>query len=342
MFDPNRRPSDEYNAQLERDYGADIVRQLNEPFYAELPEQPGQEIPYVVVNEHEGSTPMLYVPGFGESIVNKVSFAAELASQGVEVILPGQNRKGRGFGRMDAVEAQALNYLAVIEAEGLTDQVVNVATHSFGSLVFDKMAQIAEERGWTCFKESTAFMMAPAGLNDNESYAGVAKRWAAAMKTEGSLEHDFPDVKGETAKASLKTLLSNPIRTAREVRQLVKGRVNFERLLGSESTPRLIGRLMIYGYAEDELYPSRVEADAERDTSLLGAKVTELLAAIDNGELGVPGEAVDGRLAYATPISLQEKPDGNIRSGEGATHDDEQLNPSRVAGAVVQVLRLAA
>jgi hypothetical protein len=350
----NPELSQNYQAQLADAYGDEFVAEVTHWKSAEIPEQPGQEIPYTRINQHEQSVPMLYVPGFGETIVNKASFAGELAKKDVDVILPGQNRHGKGLSREDATEIQAANYLAVLEAEKLTHTKVNVAAHSFGSLVFDKMAQIARERGWTCFDDATVFLLAPAGLYEDDSLGKLARRQLKMVKSEGpDTPKDFPDLHGETAKASQKTLLANPARTVREVGRLIHGRVDIEGLVGNKETRGLIGKLVILGYAEDELYGARVKSDSDvTDTSIIGPRVARAFEHADAADMGegahkplgeIDAHEVDAeigsRIIYATPVSHRKMPDGNIRSGAGATHDDEQLNPERVTDAMLQILR---
>src|SRR5690349_19536763 len=85
--------SENYQGLLLEHYPAQIVAGIADNWkYADLQSPAGQSIPYVRLNEG-ASRPILYVPGFTEGIEAKAPFAADLASRGYDVLLPGQNRK---------------------------------------------------------------------------------------------------------------------------------------------------------------------------------------------------------------------------------------------------------
>lgn len=313
-----------YTDRLLERYDPDIVHQLaSEWRYANLPNQPGETVPYVRLQQGAGEWPLMYVPGFSEGIINKASFAAELNTHNFDVILPGQNRKGilrdAATNKKSAAYSQAVNCLAVLEAEGI-ESPADFISHSYGSLVLGVMAKVAEVRKLPYFNDARVVMLAPAGFNEDESVGSLLCRWTAMLKSEMKQSNqDFPDIHGVTGRASAKTLLANIPRTLREsYHDLVRERIDVEQLFSAG-----VARLAIVSYAEDAMFPYEV----------LEKGVMKALAAGANRNHPVP-------TTWSVPISFQ-KANGSPRpySGSGAVHDDEQLNPSRVASAVADILR---
>jgi len=302
-----------YRAQLLEHYPAEIIDQITgDVRRAPLSAQPGEHLPYVYVQNadaSENAPTIFYVPGFGEGIVNKASFAAKLAVLGANVILPGQNRRSilKETGTKSSIYTQAQNYLSVLDHAEADDFVV--VTHSFGSLVFQKMTELDTQR----FKDNDAILLAPAGFIKDESYAKLGWRWHAMIRSESNKDRpmEFPDPEGVTGKASQKTLAENVPRMLKELSELVHGRVDCEQLL------KAVRSLIVLTYAEDKLYPE------DKLFTVLSKAV----------ELGV---------TWATPVSIEGVIYGAMKySGDGAVHDDEQYNPSRVAQAVLQFARAA-
>ena len=306
-----------YTKQLLEHYPAEIVDQIvGTPEQAPLPYQPGQEIPFVHVYpiERKHERPILYIPGFVEGINNKASLAAELASQGYEVILPGQNRQGllkNEHHKRDATYTQARNYLAVAEAAA-PNQPLDLVTHSYGSLILNRMVDLDPER----FADSRAVALAPAGTIQEETVLTLMRRWrkyiTAPVSARGPME--FPDPPGTTPIEGVRTLLSNIIRTALEVRALGRERVNYPKLA------QKLGALSVLSHAEDPLFPQELQASTLDDA--INAQATP-------------------NLSWATPVRYPsaDHPEPLTYGGQGAGHDDEQYYPSRVAGAISQILK---
>lgn len=305
-----------YQEQMLSLYSAETVRTIAEDWqHADLAHQPGEKILYVRLGAETatGPRPVLYVPGYTEGIVAKAPFAAELAEKGFDVILPGQNRKKilrDSLSKKNATHSQAMNYLAVITAEGLDDQTVDVVTHSYGSLIFQAMQRVAHDRGQSTFQGAKLVELAPAGTNADESLLRLGARFARHMISESRTQKDFPDPKNEMMKAGTKNMLANFPRTVRETLHLARTRLDYNELALSG-----LASITVLGYAEDKLFPHRILASTIE-------KAWE-----DNLTV-----------SYATPISLQSV-DGKPRGGKDASHNDEQFNPLRVAGAVAQILR---
>jgi len=311
--DCNLVPSEIYREQLGRRYGNDVAMLFTEPdlWHRRIVHSEGDKVPVIpyVRPVLVRGRPTLYVPGFTESIVAKAAFAAELAEHRVDVILPGQNRHKilhDADGKKNATETQARNYLSVLKSANPNRVPVNVITHSYGSLIFDAMHRLAEQNEENWFDDSKVIMLAPAGTNEDETLPSLGKRFVRSFLGEAKTPKEFPDDSKDMMKAGMRVLRSNVPRAVREVVALAHQRVDYDRLLSSN-----IAMLAIAGYAEDELYSHQV-----LETTIGGRNL------LDKG------------LVYFTPISLEQP----LATGRGASHNDEQFNPSRVAGAVAELL----
>ncbi len=297
----------------------DIHTIAHEWRYAPLEQQPGEKLPYVRLGQYPivpgaQTRPIMYIPGFTEGIVAKAPFALAMADRGADIIVPDQNRKKilkDAASKKSAVYSQAVNYMAVIEAEQLTHTPIDVVPHSFGAKIFDRMITEAKERKWTCFDGTNAIFLAPGNSDSSKGILRLGARFAANMISETVKKpRDVPDEHGEMLKAGSKNLLTNLPRAWREIMELAYRRIDYDKLMKSG-----IGSVAVLGYADDRLFPHRVLAKPM-------------------------AEALSHGAAYATPYSLREA-DGRLRGGDDATHNDEQFNPERVANAVSQLLRLS-
>lgn len=307
------RFSESYADQLAAFYGAELATAVTaEPQQAHIS---GTEfdINYVRLNADQGSRPVLYVPGLTEGIVSQAPFVTALAAEGFDITLPDQNRQkilaDAATNRKDATYTQAVNYLSVLRTAQLAkDGPVDVITHSYGSLIFECMARIADEKGRSSFTGSHVVMLAPAGIA-KESPLGLAKRWVQMLLSENSATKDFQTAP-EMVRAGAKNLAANLPRTLRETGDIASRRIDFKRLFASG-----IGSIAVLSYAEDPLYGHKVLAPYMQ-------------------------EALEAGVSWSVPYSLQRLADGTVRGGKDASHGDEQFNPNRVANAVEQILQL--
>lgn len=289
-------------------YDADIVHQIahNRRSVA-LPDEDGQNISYIRVNQGAGERPIVHVPGFSGDIISRAAYAAELATLGADIIIPGQNRAripGGFYSRFNhATMTQARNYIAVLDKEQVGGDV-DIDAQSYGGLCFEGMIRLAEDR----FCESHVIFRTVAGMIPNESRLKLVRRTRASIQQEKNSHKDFPQL-GEYARKSTKaTWSSNLPRTSQEcLVELPRIRLNYRRIIP------LVASVAFMTNAEDELFPERLQEAAIMDAVSLGA-------------------------SWCSPTQL-ERLDGSSRSygGEDATHNDEACNPSRVARAVMSI-----
>ncbi len=303
--------SEGYMGHLSEIYDPALVKELCDHREVAISHRNGAVMAYSRINEG-ASVPALYIPGFTEGITAKAPFALELATDsvhpGIDVILPDQHRKGidsngqtkRGRAKKDATHSQALNYLAVLDAEVPSDEQVDIITHSYGSLIFQAMTRIAPER----FRDTRAILLAPAGANAHETLPQLGWRFMLSMLSESRSLKDIQEHSKEMMKAGSRHLLSNPLRSWREIMDLSNDRLDYRQLMALG-----LGDLVIAAYGQDDLFSYR-----QIDSTMQ--------------------EALEAGATYLTPVRIRP----GISPVEGATHNDEQFNPSRVANAVKELL----
>lgn len=224
------------------------------------------------------------------------------------MVLPDQHREGiiknPKTGKRDATYNQAVNYLAVIEAEGI--ESADFVTHSYGSLILDEMFRIAEEKGLKIFEDSKVAMLAPAGFNETENIASLGFRFVKSLSTEPKKgSKHFPD-QPAMMKAGMGNFMANIPRTGLEAWELTKRDVGYFQMV------RKLGRgsIFLFPYAADVLMPQE-----------------KLYSGME--------KAVEGGVPASMPIG----PEYDGKQAFDATHNDEQFNPPRVASAVAQVFK---
>lgn len=294
-------------------YDEDIVDQLTGMIsHAPIPEIPGESIRYIRLNPGVGDRTIVYIPGFSENLVTKMALGCELASQGKDVIIPGQSRgqvpKDLRNTPYWATRAQAYGNMAVLAAEGM-DEKLNVLSHSYGSLIACDMSELAADKGTPYFGESHVVMCAPAGMIEEESFLSLTRRALRTRSEENAqADTDLPELVRFGRRTHEETIRANKRRTFRECQELAGMKLDYARMV------REVGSLTMVVYAEDSLFPYELLEPALKKAA----------------ELGIP---------YTVPVQW-ERPDGRRRQrgSEAATHDDESFHPSRVAGAVLGIL----
>ncbi|QQS64942.1 hypothetical protein IPO96_00055 [Candidatus Saccharibacteria bacterium] len=260
--------------------------------------------------------PSIYIPGFTEGITAKAPFGMAMLELGNDIIIPDQNRSAKPD-KKEAAKTQAINYLAVLDAEGLTHEPINAVAHSYGSYILAEMVKIAKERGWTCFDEAKVALLAPGGSYPDEAmFSKLGVRFAKEMLFELSkkTKKALPDVSKQMDKAGKKNLTKNIGRTWAEARQLATQMIRFEGDGEPRSLGRYVGEIGLFGYTDDKLFSHK---QLERAAQQL----------------------MDNNGSYASPVQFLEvvDQDGNtrvVKNNNPQTHNDEQWNPRRVAGAI--------
>ncbi|MDQ2973280.1 MAG: alpha/beta hydrolase [bacterium] len=311
------------------------VEQIENIHSAPLPHLPGEVIEFVEIkpkNALPDRPPVIYIPGFTEGIIAKAPFGIALAELGEHVIIPDQNRAEKVTVN-NASAAQARNYLAIIEANGWQNQTVNFAAHSLGGIIVTEMAAEAKRRGWTCFDEARIAMLAPAG-HDDRGLVSLASRFAKLMLSERGTDKELSDETGLMMKAGTANFMESPVRTLKEVLNLNKTEIRYEKL--DDKHPGLIdfvGKVIIFGYTHDAMFPAKKIDRIAKKAMQAGAGYATPVAfgpvVDENGSQIIETylNPSSGRLSEFKAAVINRNP---------STHNDEQFNPRRVAGAVSQ------
>ena len=298
-------------------------------------EYPGGTVEYSVLGASSDKSPVIIVPGFTESRFVLRDFAETLHEQsGREVIFPDQPVFGKKT-KLSALDHHAEALLSIIGFERLSKHPVDFITHSFGSLVAARAAELAKERSITSFdseKGSHTVFIAPAGSNNKESLLYLGGRWLKFIQREANPTPLFSsltkelDPTGEMLKAGQKNANANMAKTIEEVLVLVQKERIYKNLGDLGLRP------FVFAYAKDVLVPHKViktvlEENADR---LAGYAVP-----IDSG--GVGADSFQDFKAK-TGLFGKEANKAWAHHYRNAGHNDLLFHPERTVKAVLQVL----
>lgn len=245
-----------------------------------------------------------------------------------------------------ALRAQALGLLAVMhkEAEGRT-QPVNVLAHSLGPLVVQEAMEVAEEQGSNIFEGANIVLLAPAGLYKQETMPRLMARFAKTLVAENFSHKTTKSLKSMMDKAGMKNMFSNIRKSWAEARAVANERLDIRKMF-----ERGIGSLAVMTYAKDTTFNYRQHEsitesfDDGRVTWMTPIEVDANQVAEDKraAEYEISRRQKTGKpyteeQEQAVRARVMRRPKSSVR---GATHNDEQFNPSRVSSAVKQYLNL--
>jgi pimeloyl-ACP methyl ester carboxylesterase len=289
----------------------------------------GGTIEYSIVGYSNNNQPVLIVPGFTEGRFVLQDFAEALSEQGnCLVLFPDQPiLERKQAGKMSVIDQHANALLKIIEAENLSDQPIDIITHSFGSLIAARMAELAKEQGYSTLdsnKGSRSVFIAPAGSNSKENLLYHGGRWAKFMARSLPYGKEL-DLTSEMMKAGAKNLLSNPLKTSKEVVGLGKKEKIYKGLGKSGLRP------FILGYAADDMYPHKVIESViqENGDNLVGYSMP-----IDSGGVGAENFK---QFQLKTGLSGKEAKKAWSHHYRNAGHNDLLFHPDRTVKAILQL-----
>ncbi len=295
-------------------------------------EYPGGKVGYAVFGQpNPENHRIMIIPGFTEDSLTMEEFAKTLAETAdTEVIVPDQPGYLRGWKPrglvMSAINHFAEAYLAVIEAEDLEDEPLDVVAHSLGAPVEVRMAELAKDRGVKAldFEEgSQSVFMAPAGTNPKERLL-LSKESLAARFLFKFLPRDAKEVKKFEpsrmgANRAARNFVKNPFKSAKETWYLSK-KSNMYPKLGRVG---LKPHVMVF--SDDPLLPQRLNqpiteayVSGDEDYSLAGWSSAANVAGLGKGD--------------------SKAEDAWLDDYRHAGHNDHGRHPQHVAQAVLQLL----
>lgn len=297
-------------------------------------------VDYSVIGELSEKRPIILVPGFTIGKLVQRDFANVLHNESDRQVIfadqPSFSRKSSVTQPVIDRHAEAL--LAIIEAEGLTDRPLDFITHSMGSLIFTRAAEMAEEKNLACFDEdfgtesgSRVIFIAPAGSNPDENIIKLGTRFSKFMLDGRPLGKEL-DPTGDWMKAGLKNFKKSPLKTAQEIFQLKKSGTIYKRLGRLGIKPALIG------YPSDSLMPFNGSANTVMSEE---AGIEGYSMPIDYTSLNLDGITDKPSLKKFKEVTQLEKQKAAkvwARHQAGAGHNDLLFNPYRTAAAVLSLL----
>lgn len=299
--------------------------------------------------------PYILIPGFSGNFVAEEQLARELSDGGQEqVIITGQPKfKREGLARLpNIIDLHAEAVLAIIEDNGWQNEPLDVVIHSMGMQIFVRAAEMAKERGFSCFNRhegSHSYAISPAGLVPKENLAKLGLRWGNFVLHDLEFAEKF-DADKEIRKATGEAISKRPSKSVREVANLVKDKVDFNKLgeIGIKPFVLVMGEDRMFPYSGrigqvgttiekqlgldnpdgagnlsgaaspvDALYPENIDVF----TATLAKEHPEL----DEEEVG----------ALAEDSWKKDKMDLDRNSRSG--HADVNHHPRRIASAIKQI-----
>lgn len=298
-------------------------------------EYEGGKVDYSVVGEITDHNPVVLVPGFTVGRLVQRDFANTLHEEGDrQVIFSEQPNFSWKPSMKPVVDRHAEALLAIIEKEGLGNQPVDFVTHSFGSIIFTRAAELAKERSLNCFDSvsgSRAVFIAAAGTNEKEDIVKLSHRFAKFM-VNGMPYGKELDPTGDWMKAGTKNFIKRPLKTAKEVNILRKKENIYTKLGQMSIKPSFIG------FNGDDLMPFSSSESVIMNEEL------------DLGGYSVPINLESRPLAEATKdldfkefmsltgLDKKESVKEWARHHVGAGHNDLLFNPHRTVNAILPIL----
>jgi pimeloyl-ACP methyl ester carboxylesterase len=289
----------------------------------------GGRIEYSVLSAHtENRNPILIVPGFtGGQIALRV-FAGSLNQlAGSEVILPDQPVLDKYLNeKIPIIDHQATALLKIIEQEGLTNRPLDLITHSMGSKIAFRLAELAKARSYHCFDSdegSHSAFIAPAGSNDHENLIFLGGRWLKFLYRSMPYGKEL-DPTGKMMKAGVHNFMAQPKKTLQEVIELSKKDNVYQNLGNTGLKPH------VFLYAGDDLYPYKtIKKAVDTVDSAAGFSMP-----IDNGATGARSfEEFKSR----TGLSGKQAKKEWAHHYRNAAHNDLQFHPERIVKAILEV-----
>lgn len=313
-----------------------LTNQTEKPSEIEkIAEYTGGKVDYSVISEINAHNPVVLVPGFTISRLVQRDFANTLHEKGDrQVIFSEQPNFSWKPSMQPVVDRHAEALLAIIKAEDLGGRPVDFITHSFGSIIFTRAAELAKERALKSFDSdegSRAIFISPAGTNDAENLFALGSRFVKFMTNGAPLGKEL-DPDGKWMREGLKNFVKRPLKTAKEVAVLQKKEVIYKKLGSLGIRPALLG------YGSDDLMPFEASESVIMNEEFTGGGYS---VPIDFESKVVKGATSDISLKKfrdLTGLSKEKAAKEWARHTLGAGHNDLLFNPERTVRAVLPIL----
>ncbi|HLG91176.1 MAG TPA: hypothetical protein VI336_03415 [Candidatus Saccharimonadales bacterium] len=287
--------------------------------------------------ENPDANPIVIVPGFTQGVEVLEDFGAELSRLGDRqvFVLDQLKRDDKSWegpkpfsreGRL-GLEQQTSTLLQFLSDRDLTEKPVDFIANSFGAPVAIRAAELADRRGWSCFKAEAGSRMAlisPAASKKGEFLVPLGGRFAWWMgKNIGNSKFLDPD--GSMMKAGIQNSMEDLAKTTNEVRVLARTRLPYQRLGEIGVKP------VVFSYASDGLMPYRI-MDSTLEPNM--DQLSGIATIVDPENIGAGSFR---EFKQKTGLSGKAAREAWAHHYRRADHSDHQFHPKRSAKAVLQV-----
>lgn len=296
---------------------------------------------------------IMVINGFTEDRITGREFAEALTEGRERTVLIADQPSYKNGVDLSAIDHQAEAYLALIVAEGLGHEPLDVVAHSMGAPILIRMAELAKQRGLTCLdieNGSKSVFLAPVGANEDEKLRYLTGRFVGKFAPQAKKETKKFDPSRLKEKTSMKNATKNLPKTLKEVVYISRKQQLFAKLGEVSLNP------LIVEYANDPLMPGKNNkalqenftgvADGEYVDEGNGYNIAGWVSVIDN--TGVGARNFDefkqnletsmrgkGELGEDEGLTKQEAKDKWMEHYRNAGHNDHSFNPERSARIVL-------
>lgn len=286
----------------------------------------GGTVDYSVVGTDGEHNPVVIVPGFTIGRLVQRNFASTLSREGSRQVIFSEQPDFTDKALPLDNHAEAL--LAILQNEGLSYRPVDFVTHSMGSLIFARAAELAKERGLSAFDKdggSRAVFIAPAGSNAKENLIYLGGRFANFMAKARPYDKEL-DPTGDWMKEGASNFLRHKSKTAKEVLALSKKEKIYQRLGSLGIKPFIIG------YSNDSLFP---HSTFESTVNKHGETIEGYAVPVDT--LGV-GAKDFAEFMAKTGLQGKDAKRAWAHHYRNAGHNDLLFHPERTVNAILPIL----
>ena len=299
--------------------------------------QEGQVNYLKIGQDNPNANPIVIVPGSTQGVEVLEDFGVELSRLGNRkvYVLDQFKRQERNWDKLKpftregrlGLEQQTSTLLQLLSYKDLTQKPVDFVANSFGAPVAVRAAEVAAERGWSCFNAETGSHMAlisPAASKKGEFFLPIGGRFGWWL-LEYPRVNKYLDPNNEMLKAGVQNFIEDLPKTINEMRAFAKVRIPYKKLGEIGIKP------VVLGYASDKMMPYRImDSTLEPNMDQLSG-----IATIVDPENIAAGNFSEFK--QKTGLSGKAAKEAWAHHYRRADHNDQQFHPQRSAQAILQI-----
>lgn len=293
--------------------------------------------------------PVIWVSGAEQGRINPYDVANLLADEGGRQVLiydqPAYRPDVPAKDKTDpqkAIDFMAESVLAAADDAGLIGEgkVVDAVGHSMGSLVLERIKQLAEERGIDSFDQSRGakiVLAAPTGSNSGENAIKLGGRWVP-YSVKSLIEGKILDPAGQKGKALRENTKADMPKFLGETKAMAAKKIDYSKF----------GEALVLVYPEDRMFPENGPARRYRarravkqplDRGFINHAIRKEYPLSFATPIGPERVAHKGLKRWLTKAAIKSgRRREYVRSYRGAGHNDPTDNPARTARSILDYL----